>query len=83
MDKALRGEGKVTLRMREPARLVASAIKAGWIQAKQQSLLTMGLGLFSARGATGKAEVALPFDLRNGGLWLGPLRLADLPPVAQ
>lgn len=83
LDKALRGEGKVTLRMREPARLVASAIKAGWIQAKQQSLLTMGLGLFSARGATGKAEVALPFDLRNGGLWLGPLRLADLPPVAQ
>jgi hypothetical protein len=83
LDDALRGTGKFTLRMREPARLIASAVKAGWIQAKQQPLITMGLGLFAGRGASGQAEVALPFDLRNGGVWLGPLRLADLPPIAQ
>ncbi len=83
LDQDLRGQGSITVRMREPQRFVTAATEAGWIQAKQQPLLALGLGLFSAKGNSGKTEAAIPLDLRGGGLWLGPLQLATLPPIAQ
>ncbi len=81
LDAALRGEGNVNLRVREPNRLIAVGIEAGWIEERQRPMLNFALGLFARRNVSGSPEVLLPLNLRDGGLWLGPVRLTDLPPV--
>ena len=83
LDESLRGRGNVTLRLREPKKLIAAGVDAGWIQGQQQQMLNLAMGLFSRRSESGKPEVSLPLSLREGGLWIGPLRLMDLPPVVQ
>ena len=83
LDAALRLQGKVGVRMRRPNEVLALATAQNWITAKQQPLYAMAIALFSRSNGAGEPEAMLQVDFSKGGVWLGPIRLTDLPPVAS
>jgi|GEM_PF-6541514 len=82
LDPELRPQGDLTLTVREPNKLLALAAERGWIADGQGQWLAMGAGLLGRRNNGGTVETQLPLSFREGAVWLGPVRLADLPPVS-
>ena len=56
-------------------------VERGWVGDKQRTLYAMAIGLFTRQAADGEPEAAMQMAFRNGALWLGPIRIANLPPV--
>lgn len=83
LNDQLRLQGDVTVRVRQPNEVLALAARNGWISDRQQPMFAMGFGLFTRRNDAGQAEATLPFAFRDGAVWLGPVRLAAVPPVAE
>lgn len=81
LDERLRPQGDLTVQLQRPAELLALAQQRGWIAEKQVPLYAMAAGLFTRNNSDGEAEAVVKVGFRNGSVWLGPLRLADLPPV--
>ena len=81
LDQGLRPLGDVTVQVQRPAELLALARQQGWIAEKQMPLYAMAAGLFTRTNGKGEEEATVQVGFRQGGIWLGPLRLGDLPPV--
>ena len=81
LDQGLRPLGDITVQVQRPAELLALAQQQGWIAEKQMPLYAMAAGLFTRTNGTGQAEATVQVGFRQGSIWLGPLRLGDLPPV--
>ncbi|MEQ8602319.1 MAG: DUF2125 domain-containing protein [Marivibrio sp.] len=55
--------------------------EAGLIDPTAARLLVGGARLFARQGSDGRAYIEMPLTAENGGLYLGPIRVAQLPPV--
>jgi len=82
LDEGLRPLGDMTVRVQRPAELLALAQQRGWIDQNQVPLYAMAISLFTRSNGNGEPEAVVQVGFRGGGIWLGPLRLADLPPIA-
>ncbi len=81
LDDDLRPRGELTVRVRQPTELLSLAQKRGWIDQDRMPLYAMATSMFTRNNADGEKEAAVKVSFREGGVWLGPVRLADLPPV--
>ncbi|MCA8928822.1 MAG: DUF2125 domain-containing protein [Alphaproteobacteria bacterium] len=81
LDRQLRLSGDLDLRLRQPNRVLDLGVERGWVGDKQRTLYAMAIGLFTRQAADGEPEAAMQMAFRNGALWLGPIRIANLPPV--
>lgn len=77
----MRPEGQFNLTVLDPQSLLDIALREGWVRPDQQRYAELGMTLFSRSNAAGQRELAARLDLREGGLWMGPLRLAELEPL--
>lgn len=80
-DGEMRPLGTMRLRMIEPEAILTIATTEGWVKHEQLGYAQIGMGLFSRPNAQGKNELSTRLEMRNGGLWIGPIRLASLPRV--
>lgn len=80
-DGDMRPLGAMRLRMIEPEAILTIATTEGWVKHEQLGYAQIGMGLFSRPNAQGKNELSTRLDMRNGGLWIGPIRLVSLPRV--
>lgn len=81
LDGSLRPQGDLTVQVQRPSELLALAQQRGWIAEKQVPLYAMAASLFTRNNSDGEAEAVVKVGFRDGSVWLGPVRLADLPPV--
>lgn len=82
LDRALRPEGSLQIRVRgyEPA--LDALARAGMLPSDQVSAIKLALGFISRQPEPGgPREAGAELDLDEGWLKLGPFRLAPLPPV--
>lgn len=77
LDAQARPDGRLSVTLFEPEALVDALIAGRLISSDQGEALRLA-ALMAPRRDGG---VALPFRLQNGGVFLGPARLADAPPV--
>ena len=80
-DEDMRPLGAMRLRMIEPEAILTIATTEGWVKHEQLGYAQIGMGLFSRPNADGQNELSTRLDMRNGGLWIGPIRLVSLPRV--
>ena len=83
LDPAMRPEGKFKLQVINPQSILAIASREGWVKPDQIAYAQMGVGLFSRQNAQGATELNTDLYMRDGGLWVGPVRLLNLNPVLQ
>lgn len=81
LDDQMRPVGNLALHMLDPEAILTIASREGWVKRDQLGYAQIGLGLFSRANAQGRHEMNTKLDMRNGGIWLGPLRLGKLQPV--
>jgi len=73
-------EGALNLRLARLDRLVAALETGGVIRAGEARLLTGAVDIF-AQTQGGRKSVTLPLRIREGEVWLGPVKIAALPTV--
>ena len=83
LDPAMRPAGKFKLQVINPQSILAIASREGWVKPDQIAYAQMGVGLFSRQNAQGETELNTDLSMREGGLWVGPVRLLNLKPVLQ
>ncbi len=77
LDAQARPDGRLSVTVSDPEALVDALVAGRLISADQGEALRLA-ALMAPRRDGG---VALPFRLQNGGVFLGPARLADAPPL--
>ena len=75
LDNQARPDGRLSVTLFEPEALVDALVAGGLVSSDQGEALRLA-ALMAPRRDGG---VALPFRLQNGGVFLGPARLADAP----
>jgi hypothetical protein len=73
-------EGALNLRLARLDRLVAALETGGVIRSGEARLLTGAVNIF-AQSQGGRKSVTLPLRIRDGEVWLGPVKIAALPTV--
>ena len=81
LDSELRPEGGYQARISGLDGTIDRFRDAGLIDPTAARLLAGGAKLFSRQGSDGRAYIEMPLTAENGGLYLGPIRVAQLPPV--
>lgn len=81
LDRALRPIGSYKARISGFEGAIARFRDAGMIDPTAARLLAGGARLFSSQGSDGRATIEMPLTAEEGGLFLGPIRVAELRPV--
>ncbi len=82
LDPQFRPQGLLRARVAGLGELIARLGELGQLSKDQVTLTQAAIAAFSSqRDARGRAAVDLPISLREGYLFLGPLRLARISPV--
>jgi hypothetical protein len=79
LDQALRPEGRISARVRGLPKTLDRLADAGVI--KRNVATTIKFGLLALAGAGSNGEMVVPVTLRDGSLYLGPVRLLRISPV--
>lgn len=74
LDAAARADGRLSLHITDPDALADALVQAKLVPAENEQALRLA-AMMAPRGPDG---VALPFRLRDGGVYLGPVRLGDI-----
>ncbi|MCR9221718.1 MAG: DUF2125 domain-containing protein [Alphaproteobacteria bacterium] len=81
LDEALRPVGAYQARISGLDRAIDRFREAGLIEPGAARLLAGGARLLARAGADGRRYIDMPVTAENGGLFIGPVRVAYLPPV--
>ena len=82
LDAALQPQANLTANVRGFLETVDALVAAGMVEAEQSGLIKAGLALLAgAPDSDGVATLTAPLSLNGGRLFLGPLQIAQLPPV--
>ena len=79
LDRELRPEGRITTRVRGLPKTLDRLAEVGVI--KQNVAATIKFALLALAGVGGNGEMVVPVILRDGSLYLGPVRLLRISPV--
>ncbi|WP_417467220.1 DUF2125 domain-containing protein [Maricaulis sp.] len=74
LDRMAQPDGRLSLHITDPDALADALVQAQLVPAENEQALRLA-AMMAPRGPDG---VALPFRLRDGGVYLGPVRLGDL-----
>lgn len=78
VDSLLRPEGRLSVLVSEPESLVNALVSGGVVAASDGDALRLALMMAPRR----EEGVALPFRFQQGGIFLGPVRIGDVGPLA-
>ena len=82
LDSALQPQGNLTAKVQGFLETVDALVEAGLLEADQSALYKSGLALLAgAPDSSGVATLTAPLSLKGGRLLLGPLQIAQLPPI--
>ena len=74
LDRMAQPDGRLSLHITDPDALADALVQAQLVPAENEQALRLA-AMMAPRGPDG---VALPFRVRDGGVYLGPVRLGDL-----
>jgi len=80
LDEAMRPLGAFGTRLRGLSEFIDQLVRAGLINSRTASAVKISVGLLAARDASG--VLAVPVSAQFGKLSVGPVVVADLPPLA-
>lgn len=83
LDAALRPTGRVDARLAGFEETIDMLAVDGNVAERTAQTLKSVLGFVATTGADGRRQVSAPLVFREGGLLVGPVRLADLPSVLE
>ena len=82
LDAALQPQANLTANVRGFLETVDALVAAGMVEGEKSGLIKAGLALLAgAPDADGTATLTAPLSLNGGRVFLGPLQIAQLPPV--
>lgn len=81
LDDRLQPAGELSLALSNYREAIAATVEAGQIAADDAATLQGVLDIFATTREDGVRTVSAPVVVRNGGVYLGPLRVAQLPPI--
>ena len=82
LDAALQPQANLTADVRGFLQTVDALVAAGMVEDDKAGLIKAGLALLAgAPDADGTATLTAPLSLNRGRVFLGPLQIAQLPPV--
>ena len=82
LDAALQPQANLTANVRGFLQTVDALVAAGMVKPDQSGLIKAGLALLAgAPDADGTATLTAPLSINGGRVFLGPLQIAQLPPV--
>ena len=82
LDTNLQPEAAFSGRIRGWDILLEDFVQAGTLTAAQANYYRLGLGLLTRIAADGKSELRAPITLQNAQIYLGPAKIAKLPPIS-
>ena len=74
LDRMAQPDGRLSLNITDPDALADALVQAKLVPAENEQALRLA-AMMAPRGPDG---VALPFRIRDGGVYLGPVRLGDI-----
>lgn len=74
LDRQARPDGRLSLSIADPDALADALVRGGLVEAENEQALRLA-AMLAPRSENG---VSLPFRIRDGGVYLGPVRLGDL-----
>ena len=74
LDQMAQPDGRLSLNITDPDALAGALVQARLVPAEDEQALRLA-AMMAPRGPDG---VALPFRIRDGGIYLGPIRLGNL-----
>lgn len=74
LDQTTQPDGRLSLRITDPDALADALVQSKLVPAENEQALRLA-AMMAPRGPEG---VALPFRVRDGGVYLGPVRLGDI-----
>ena len=81
LDRQYRLKGAVTTLADGYDAVIDGLVDQGQLDATLASLIKSALNLIALTGKDPKGRLRIPLDMRAGGLYLGPLKLTNLPPL--
>jgi len=82
LDANLQPEAAFTGSIRGWDALLDDFVQAGSLTAAEANYDRLGLGLLTHVASDGKSELRAPITLQNEQIYLGPVKLAKLPPIS-
>lgn len=83
LDKDMRPLGTMRTRTQGYREILAALVRKGLVPRDRAAKILLMLNFFSRKPAGGgPREIALPLAARDGALYLGPVKLAPLPPLS-
>ncbi len=82
LDSALRPEGRIDSRIAGWRPAIDAFVAAGRMAPRDGALAAAFLDLMARRDADGRASIAVALTARKGRLYLGPIAIARLAPLA-
>jgi hypothetical protein len=81
LDGALQPIGALTATIEDQDAVIDAAVAQGSLRAGDGNLAKIALGLLARPGPDGKPRLKVPLRLQDDRLYLGPARIATLPPI--
>ncbi|HEV8015490.1 MAG TPA: DUF2125 domain-containing protein [Stellaceae bacterium] len=81
LDSALQPEGAFSAIITGQDAAVDVAVMTGTLKPNEAGAAKAFLGLLAKPGADGQKAITLPMTIENEKLFLGPAKIADLPPI--
>ena len=83
LDRQYRPQGAITTLAGGYNAVIDGLYDQGQLDETLASLIKSALNLLALTGKDPKGRLQIPLDMRGGFLFLGPLKLTDLPPVVS
>ena len=83
LDRRYRPQGAITTLAGGHNAVVDGLTEQGRLDETLASLIKSALNLIALTGKDPKGRLHVPLDMRGGVLYLGPLKLTDLPPLVS
>ena len=81
LDNTLQPEGALTATITGQDAAVDVAVMTGALKPEQANAAKTVLGLLAKPSAQGEKAISLPITMQNRALFLGPAKIANIPPV--
>lgn len=82
LDNELQPSGVFSARLRGLSKTLALCREKACLSPMEEKMLNVSLNVLSRpSGLTGNSSPVVPFSIQHGGLYIGPVKLADVPKI--
>jgi len=81
VDTRSRPKGKIDLQIFGHSQIINRLVSAGVIEREAGQMVNGALTLLALTGQNDQGSINVPLEFKNGGIFLGPARIADTSPI--